>query len=341
MPMSNQEDEKNKRAVIKPARFLDPKTDVVFKKIFGQNPDLVKSFLNAILPLNEDCLIDTVEYLLPEQSPRIPSLKNTIVDVKCTDQLGRIFIVEMQLNWTTNFKNRLLFGVSKAYVQQMNKGEDYESLCPVYGLGIINDTFDPSEEWFHHYRTVNVKDSSKVLRGLELIFLELPKFKPQNFKHRKMGVLWLRFLKEINEKLVDIPEEFMENPDLSKAVELAQESGYSLVELDAYDKYWDAIQVEKTIKKDARIAGLQEGKEIGKQEGLQEGKEIGKQEGLQEGKEIGKQEGLQEGKEMGREERTKDLVRRLLAEGVDIQLISKVTGLVREEIESLQASVIS
>src|SRR3569832_436696 len=125
-------------ATFKPARFIDPKSDLDFKKIIDQNPDLVKSFLNGVLPLDDDHLIDHVDYILPEQSPRIPTLKNTIVDVKCTDQHGRIFIVEMQLNWTTNFKNRLLFGVSKAYVQQIHKGEDYQSLCPVYGLGIIN-----------------------------------------------------------------------------------------------------------------------------------------------------------------------------------------------------------
>lgn len=38
-------------------RFLDPKTDVVFKKIFGNNPDLIKGFLNNVLPLPSDGLI--------------------------------------------------------------------------------------------------------------------------------------------------------------------------------------------------------------------------------------------------------------------------------------------
>ena len=48
---------------LKPARFLDPKTDVVFKKIFGQNLDLVKIFLNGVLPLDEKHQIETVQYL--------------------------------------------------------------------------------------------------------------------------------------------------------------------------------------------------------------------------------------------------------------------------------------
>jgi len=78
-------------------RFLDPRSDLVFKKIFGQHPDLIKSFLNSILPLPEGHLIEDLSYLTPEQSPRIPSMKNTIVDVKCTDQKGNIFIVEMRV----------------------------------------------------------------------------------------------------------------------------------------------------------------------------------------------------------------------------------------------------
>ena len=246
---------------LKPARFLDPKVDVVFKKIFGNNPDLMKSFLNGLLPLPEEGKIDSLTYLTPEQSPRIPTMKNTIVDVKCTDQQGRIFIVEMQLHWSDSFTKRLLFGASKAYVQQLAKGEDYQTLCPVYGLGLINAVFDrDTPAWFHHYKLVNVQSTDRVLDGLELVFLELPKFVPQTFEHRRMGVLWLRFLREINEKTIDIPPEFTADPDIRKAMELAQESAFNPSELEAYDRYWDAVQVEKTIKNDAIRQGREEGR---------------------------------------------------------------------------------
>lgn len=66
----------------KPLRLLDPKSDIVFKKIFGQHPELIKSFLNGVLPLPEGRLIKSVSYLTPEQSPRIPAMKNTIVELK-------------------------------------------------------------------------------------------------------------------------------------------------------------------------------------------------------------------------------------------------------------------
>src|SRR5271154_69145 len=165
------------------SRYLDPKTDVVFKKIFGQHPELLKSFLNAVLPLPSDGLIISLEYLPSEQVPAIPAFKYTVVDVKCTDQQGRVFIVEMQVQWTDSFRQRMLFNASKAYVRQLEKGEDYDLLKPVYGLGLINTTFDSDKEhWYHHYKIVNVQKPQVEIKDLQLLFIELPKFKAKNYQ---------------------------------------------------------------------------------------------------------------------------------------------------------------
>lgn len=240
-------------------RFLDPKSDIVFKKIFGQHPALIKSFLNNVLPLPEGHLIESVEYITPEQAPRIPAMKNTIVDVKCLDETGRIFIVEMQMTWTPTFVKRFLFGTSRAYVQQLDAGESYDTLCPVYGLALVNRVFDEeTEDCFHHYRMTNVKDMDKALEGIELVFVELPKFNPQTWAHRKLGALWLRFLREMG-TLREIPPEFQESPELLKAVTLAEEASYTKGELDAYDYYLDALRVEKAIRHDAYAEGREEG----------------------------------------------------------------------------------
>ncbi len=76
--------------------------------------------------------------------PDIPGLfKHSIVDVKCTDQNGRIFIVEMQMMWTASFEQRMVFGASQAYVKQLKSGQAYSELRPVYALAIINSRFLP------------------------------------------------------------------------------------------------------------------------------------------------------------------------------------------------------
>ena len=91
------------------SRYLDPKADIVFKKIFTDHPHLLKSFLNAVLPLSPEQQIVSLEYLPSELAPRIPTFKSTIVDVRCIDCKGRVFIVEMQIQWTTGFMQCMLF----------------------------------------------------------------------------------------------------------------------------------------------------------------------------------------------------------------------------------------
>lgn len=54
--------------------YLDPKNDLTFKKVFGQHLDLLKSFLNALMPLEERQVIDSLEYLPPELAPKFQNL---------------------------------------------------------------------------------------------------------------------------------------------------------------------------------------------------------------------------------------------------------------------------
>ena len=115
-------------------RYLAPKADIVFKKIFGEHPHLLKSLLNAVLPLESDNPIVELTALPTEQVPYIPTFKRTIADVKCKDASGRVFIVEMQINWTDGFKQRLSFGANQAIVKQLTKGKNDKFLQPVYGL---------------------------------------------------------------------------------------------------------------------------------------------------------------------------------------------------------------
>ena len=93
-----------------------------------------------------------------------------------------------------------------------------------------------------------------------------------------MGVLWLRFLREVNEQLSSIPKEFQDNPDLAKAVELAQESAYTRAELEIYDYYLDAIRVERTVREDAKEEGEQIGIAKGEQIGIAKGEQKLKEE---------------------------------------------------------------
>ena len=230
------------------AKYLDPKADVTFKKVFGEHKNLMISFLNALLPLDEGKQVESIEYLPPEMVPDNPEKKNSIVDVRCEETGGRKFIVEMQLNWTTAFKERVLFNAAKAYVRQIDRSEKYRLLQPVYSLNLVNKVFEPdTENCYHHYSMVHNLDTKKRIDGLHLVFVELPKFKPQSFAEKKMAVLWLKFLTEIDEKTRAAPQELLDNPEVAQALEIMEVAAYSDAELAAYDGYWDAVRVEATI----------------------------------------------------------------------------------------------
>ena len=180
--MENIKVKEAKENAVMSGKYLDPKADLTFKLVFGEHPDLVMSLLNALLPLADDGQITSVEYMTPEMVPENPGKKDSVVDVRCIDEKGRQFIVEMQLYWNEFFQQRVLLNASKAVVRQLNKGEDYNLIQPVYCLNLVNDVGFESgpDEFYHDYAIVNVEHSDRIIEGLRFVFVELPKFKPKS-----------------------------------------------------------------------------------------------------------------------------------------------------------------
>ena len=137
------------------AQYLDPKNDLTFKRIFGEHKHLCISLINSMLPLEKP--IVNIEYQTGELAPELTDiLRNTIVDVRCTDEIGRKFLVEMQMFWSEIFKSRVLLNASKAYIMQLDKANDFNLLRPVYALSFVNKTFENSpemeNEYYHHFK---------------------------------------------------------------------------------------------------------------------------------------------------------------------------------------------
>jgi len=185
--------------------------------------------------------------------PRTEEGKDSIVDVFCETNDKRQFIVEMQMYWSTNFMQRVLFNSSKVYVGQLKQGEPFSKLQPVYSLNLIDDIFEPKmEEYYHYYHLVHDKYTNKVIDGFHLVFVELKKFKPKTMTERKMQVLWLRFLTEINAYTEEVPQELLDNPEISKAIRLVEESAYTREQLLGYDLFWDRVRRDKDTSEELR-----------------------------------------------------------------------------------------
>ncbi len=256
-------------------RYLDPKNDLIFKRVFGEHPKITISFLNALLPLETGQEILEIEYMQTELVPESPAiLKNSIVDVRCRDSFGRQFIVEMQMFWTDAFMNRVLFNATKVFYRQLLKGVDYVELMPVYALSIVNEKFDKeTQDWYHHYQMKHQKDPTKTLDALHLIFVELPKFTSKNPIDKKLTVLWLRYLSEMHKLLSMNNENFPLPPEILEAIELTKESNYTPEQLLAYDKYLDGIRTQEMYRKDAEARGKAIGEVIGEARGEARGEE--------------------------------------------------------------------
>ena len=319
-------------------KYLNPKADLTFKLIFGEHPDLTKSLLNALLPLDKDAQITSLEYATPEMVPENPAKKNSVVDVRCKDALGRAFIVEMQLYWSDEFRQRVILNASKAIVRQLDKGEDYTLIQPVYCLNLINDIGFESgpDEFYHDYAIVDVENTDRIIEGLRLVFVELPKFKPKSIAEKKMAVLWLRYLTEIDESTSEAPAELLENEDTRKALQIVEKSAFTEGQLYAYEQFWDAVVNERVLRQKSKREGYAEGHAKGlakgHAEGLAEGLAKGLAEGMEKGMEKGKEAGLAEGKAEGKLE----IARSMKADKLPIETILKYTGLSACEIEALQ-----
>lgn len=299
--MENNKVKDAKGNAVMSGKYLDPKADLTFKLVFGEHPDLVMSLLNALLPLDEDGQITSVEYMTPEMVPENPGKKDSVVDVRCIDEKGRQFIVEMQLYWNEFFQQRVLLNASKAVVRQLKKGEDYNLIQPVYCLNLVNDVGFESgpDEFYHDYAIVNVEHSDRIIEGLRFVFVELPKFKPKTIAERKMAVLWLRFLTEISGNTEDAPAELLENELTSKALSIVEKSAMSEAQLYAYEKFWMGITDEKGFL-EARY-----------------------------------NKGRAEGRAEGKKEANRKNARKMKKLGMTADVISQVTGLPKEEIKDL------
>ena len=120
-------------------------------------------------------------------------------------------------------------------------------------------------------------------------------------------MLWLRFLTEINEDTTTVPEELLANPETSKALKEVEESAFTEEEMEVYDHFWDMLGADRLLFVDSNNISRKKGRE----EGLAEGRK----------------EGLAEGKA--------EVARAMLGKGMEVSVISELTGLDEDAIRSL------
>jgi predicted transposase/invertase (TIGR01784 family) len=186
-------------------KFVDPKTDIAFKKIFGNkaHKGILIEFLNEILEL--DSPIERVTINNAYQAPRFKSLKETTLDVKATDKLKREFIVEMQVEKETVFAKWAVYYSSKAYSSQLKKTQKYHLLKSVIFLGILDFNMFEYENVISQHLILNKNTLQYDLKDLEFNFIELKKFTKSENDLETTADKWIYFLQHADD-LDRVPE---------------------------------------------------------------------------------------------------------------------------------------
>ncbi len=327
-------------------RYVNPKTDIGFKMIFGQK-ELMKSFLEALFRKE----IEDLEYLQQEQIPDFSNLKTCVFDIYCRAKDGRHFIIEMQVAFNINFKDRMLYYICKAVTGQVRRGDDWR-FCPVYGIFFTDFIVDRKEMGVPEGMSVASGESSKeFIRSVSLryddtyekfhdkinmIFIEMPKFAKREEECESMLDKWILNVTNMakNKHIA-----FAENEEIFRKLSESSIMDHLSPEAQlAHEMYLDNLLQFKWAYEDMEKMeemAMERGLARGMEKGMAEGLEKGMAEGLEKGMAEGLEKGMEKGMEKGKMEMAIQTARNFKALGIDNETIAKGTGLSIAEIESL------
>jgi predicted transposase/invertase (TIGR01784 family) len=288
------------------SKFLNPKNDAAFRHTFGSEryKHILILFLNDILGFEGNSRIEEVTFLPTVQDPDISSQKTSIVDVLCKDTTGVQYIIEMQVAQDKGFEKRAIYYASKAYIRQLNKGEEkYASLKEVIFIAITDYVVFPEKAAYKSDHIILDKEThDHDMKDIAFTFIELPKYtKGKSEKLTNRIEQWCRYFKygdntteEEVEKLVD--------PVIKEAYAAVNRFNWTEAELLAY---------EAVIKRDMDYRSQ-----------------------MQTAEDRGIERGKIEGIEIGRIA----MAKKMLAKSMAIDEVIEFTELTKEEIESLRLS---
>lgn len=304
-------------------RFINPFTDIGFKRIFGQelSKPLLIDFLNNLL--EGERRIVSLRFLDKEQLPMYDEDRSQIYDIYCELENGEKIIVEMQQSPQEYFKNRAVYYTAEAICRQGEKGPDWKyDIKSIYFVAFLRFRLKDGPEKFRTDVTLmDMHDKQPFSDKVRMIFLQLPYFEKEVSECANDFERWICILKDM-EVLKRMPEA-AKNSVFAKLAEIADVGSLSREERLKYDyalkKYRDTNAVLDYAKKMAE----------------EEGWAQGRAEGMAEGMAQGMAEGMAEGMAQGEAKKESEHFRILLANGIPVERIAQMFGKTVEEVQSI------
>ena len=250
-------------------RFINPFTDMGFKRIFGHevNKHLLIDFLNDFLE-GEKRIID-ITFLDKEQLGTTADDRSCIYDIYCENENGERFIVEIQNRGHRNFKERAIYYLSRVIANQGQKGPSWIfDLKAVYGVFFMSFHLDGRRQ--ARFRTDvalrDIQTNEPFLDKMRFIFLDLPAFTKDEETCETDFERWIYVLKNM-----EILQRMPFKARKSVFEELEKIADISALSKEDQEKYEHIIKVYRdnlVTEQWAIEQGFKKGHEKGLQDGL-------------------------------------------------------------------------
>jgi predicted transposase/invertase (TIGR01784 family) len=283
------------------SRYMELRTDFTFKRVFGENKAILIDFLNVIIQKEDK--IEDIEYLLTEQLPEEKKQRRAIFDIFCKSNKGEEFIIELQIASQRNFLDRLLYYMSFPIRRQAKKGEWDFKLQPVYCISILDFVkFEGDDYYLSHLKIVRCETNLVAMDNMNIIVIELPKFKKTIESLETTLDEWLYCFRNLG-KLSNQPEKISGSvfEELFKVTTL---KNLKAEEMEAYKTSILECEEMKVSRQYERAMGI----------------------------EIGMKKGLKKGLKKG----TVMIAKKMLSMGYPLNDITNITGLTIKEISKIE-----
>ena len=277
------------------AKYINPFTDVGFKRIFGQelSKPLLLDFLNSLFEGEKH--IVNLTFLDKEQPALFEEDRSLIYDIYCETDEGEHIIVEMQHKSQPFFKNRSIYYVSEAIARQGERGSKWNyAIDSVYLVAFMNFCQKSFKKQFRTDVVLAEKDTGEQFSDkLRMIFLQLPLFEKEADECESQVERWIYLLKNM-ETLSRLP--WAAQSAVFKKLE-------SIADVSAMTRE-ERLKYDEALKKYRDTISVFEGARL-------------------------------EGRKEGREEAIVDNARKMKMHGLSLELIADITGLSIDEVRSL------
>ncbi len=285
--------------------------ETIFKQAFT-NKIVFTSFIKDIVGI--DIEVDKIE-TEKRFEPRIGNV-DFAYDIFAESTDHRVIIEIQRVDYDYNF-DRFLHYHMMAIAELQRKAKEYKINRRIFTIVVLTAPYRIDDKTHMPIKDEvlissvdprNLQDKVVPMYGHKLIYLN------HHYKNDNTPANYRDWLDLFYES-INNPEKYKVNMDhqgIKKAVELID-----------YDKLSpESLHLMKIAEQRKVVLKLDEDK------ARREGREEGKQEGLE--------EGLREGLEKGKQESQVSMAMKCLNEGLSMELISKLTGLSKEEIEKLR-----